>query len=237
METLAALFSIILSDLVLSGDNALVIGMAAHDLDAKNRRVAILFGTAGAIVLRFGFTLTASALLQVPLLSAVGGLALFYIGYKLLSDDAGPAKGATRSGLIGAIQTIVIADAVMSLDNALAVAGAANGHVLLLIIGLGITVPLLMLGSTLISGLFKRYSGLIFVGAAVIAWTGASLISSDDLVGLWLPGVSEMPVRIALGLVAVAGVLLAARYPRAQQAQQVAVNPTQGPIRQPRDPR
>ncbi|HEX2864180.1 MAG TPA: TerC family protein [Deinococcales bacterium] len=228
MTVLAALFSIIVSDLVLSGDNALVIGMAVHDLDAKNRRLAILLGTAGAIGLRFLFTLTASFLLRVPLISALGGLALFYIGYKLFSDSSGPSRGSTRAGLIGAIQTIVIADAVMSLDNALAVAGAANGHVGLLIIGLAITIPLLMVGADLIAGLFNRFRGLLTLGAAVIAWTGATLICNDELLGRLLPGLTDAPVRFLLGLAAIAGVLLAAQWPRWRDARQPETQPAEG---------
>jgi YjbE family integral membrane protein len=124
-----ALLQIIVADLVLSGDNALVIGMAVQRLRGPLRRRAVVLGTAGAVLLRIIFTVFAALLLRVPLLSALGGAALFWIGYKLLVDsgDEPHSAGEVREDFVGAIRTIIVADAVMSLDNALAVAGAARG--------------------------------------------------------------------------------------------------------------
>jgi YjbE family integral membrane protein len=175
--TLESLAKIIVSDLVLSGDNAVVIGLAVQHLREPLRLRAILWGTVGAIVLRMIFTIFATFLLKVPLLSALGGLALLWIGWKLLHEVQG--------GFIDAIRTIMIADAVMSLDNALAVAGAARGEIMLLLIGLAFSIPLLMVGANVVSSLMNRFAWLPLIGAALIAWVGADLIHEDKfLVGV-----------------------------------------------------
>jgi YjbE family integral membrane protein len=210
VNTASALFQIIASDLVLSGDNAVVIGLAVQHLRQPLRRRAVLFGTVGAIVLRVLFTIFATVLLKVPLLSALGGLTLFWIGYKLLSDvqEQHNEAGEVREGFFNAIRTIVIADAVMSLDNALAVAGAAKGDLLLLLIGLALSIPLLMIGSNFVSSLFNRLPWLTLVGAALIAWVGADLIHGDHLLVQWLPFLESSLMLWILRVVAVVGVLL-----------------------------
>ena len=226
-----ALFQIIASDLVLSGDNAVVIGLAVQHLRQPLRRRAVLFGTVGAIVLRVLFTIFATVLLKVPLLSALGGLTLFWIGYKLLSDvqEQHNEAGEVNQGFFNAIRTIVIADAVMSLDNALAVAGAAKGNLLLLLIGLALSIPLLMVGSNVVSSLFNRMPWLTLVGAALIAWVGADLIHSDQLLLQWLPFLEPTLVLWILRIVAVAGVLLLGlQAQRRNQLREVAEDAARG---------
>ena len=212
----AALLQIIGSDLVLSGDNAVVIGLAVQHLRQPLRRRAVLLGTVGAIVLRVLFTVFATFLLTVPLLSALGGITLFWIGYKLLADipEQHDKAHEVQGGFLNAIRTIVIADAVMSLDNALAVAGAAKGDLLLLLIGLGLSIPLLMIGSNFVSSLFNRLPWLTLVGAALIAWVGADLIHSDHLLQQWLPFLESglvLWVMRVLAIVAVIGLGLRAQ--------------------------
>jgi YjbE family integral membrane protein len=209
VSPVAALLQIIGSDLVLSGDNAVVIGLAVQHLRQPLRRRAVLLGTVGAIVLRVVFTIFATFLLTIPLLSALGGVTLFWIGYKLLADIPEQHDDASevKDGFFNAIRTIVIADAVMSLDNALAVAGAAKGDLLLLLIGLGLSIPLLMIGSNFVSSLFNRLPWLTLVGAALIAWVGADLIHSDHLLGQWLPFLESNLTLWLMRVVAVAAVI------------------------------
>jgi YjbE family integral membrane protein len=205
----AALLQIIGSDLVLSGDNAVVIGLAVQHLRQPLRRRAVLLGTVGAIVLRVLFTIFATFLLKIPLLSALGGITLFWIGYKLLADIPEQHDNASevKDGFFNAIRTIVIADAVMSLDNALAVAGAAKGDLVLLLVGLGLSIPLLMIGSNFVSSLFNRLPWLTLVGAALIAWVGADLIHGDHLLQQWLPFLESNLTLWVMRVVAVAAVI------------------------------
>jgi YjbE family integral membrane protein len=223
----AALIQIIGSDLVLSGDNAVVIGLAVQHLRQPLRRRAVLFGTVGAIVLRVLFTIFATFLLKIPLLSALGGITLFWIGYKLLADvqEHHDEAGEVRTGFFNAIRTIVIADAVMSLDNALAVAGAAKGDLLLLLIGLALSIPLLMIGSNVVSSLFNRLPWLTLVGAALIAWVGADLIHADHLLVQWIPWLESNGVLWGLRLLAVVAVLgLGVRAQRAARLRELMEN-------------
>jgi YjbE family integral membrane protein len=209
VSPVAALLQIIGSDLVLSGDNAVVIGLAVQHLRQPLRRRAVLVGTIGAIVLRVLFTVFATFLLTIPLLSAVGGITLFWIGYRLLADipEQHDEAHEVQVGFFNAIRTIVIADAVMSLDNALAVAGAAKGDLVLLLIGLGLSIPLLMIGSNFVSSLFSRLPWLTLVGAGLIAWVGADLIHSDHLLQQWLPFLESSLTLWIMRIVAVGGVI------------------------------
>lgn len=208
-STATGLLQIIVADLVLSGDNAVVIGLAVARLPDHLRRRAVLFGTAGAIGLRVLFTIFATLLLRVPLLSALGGVTLFWIGYSLLADHANEPK-VVRShaeNFAQAIRTIIVADAVMSLDNALAVAGAARGDIVLLLVGLALSIPLLMVGANLVSNLFARLPWLTLLGAALIAWVGADLIHKDKLIGSWFPALEQGWTLYVMGAVAVIGVV------------------------------
>lgn len=203
------LLKIVVADIVLSGDNAVVIGLAVAGLPVAMRRQAILLGTAGAIVLRIIFTLIGTILLGIPLLRALGGLTLLWVGWKLLAqnEEAPSSPQEAQGGYWDAIRTIVIADAVMSLDNALAVAGAADGNFLLLMLGLALSIPLLMVGSNAVSSLFNRFPWLVFIGAGLIAWVAADLIHEDKLLGAWLPILHGDVALWTLRLACVAGVI------------------------------
>jgi YjbE family integral membrane protein len=225
--TLESLTKIIVSDLVLSGDNAVVIGLAVQNLREPLRRRAILWGTVGAIVLRVIFTIFATFLLKVPLLSALGGIALLWIGWKLLSQVEEQVDEAheVRGGFIDAIRTIIIADAVMSLDNALAVAGAARGEIVLLLIGLALSIPLLMVGANVVSSLMNRFTWLPLVGASLIAWVGADLIHEDKFLHDILPWLETSSTQWILRIVAVAGVIVIGLWSKRRAlAQELAEN-------------
>jgi YjbE family integral membrane protein len=225
--TLEGLTKIIISDLVLSGDNAVVIGLAVQHMRKPLRRRAILWGTVGAIVLRVIFTIFATFLLKVPLLSALGGLALLWIGWKLLSQVEEQVNEAheVRGGFIDAIRTIIIADAVMSLDNALAVAGAARGEMVLLLIGLALSIPLLMVGANVISSLMNRFAWLPLIGAALIAWVGADLINDDKLLQSMMPFLETSIMQWMLRVVAVVGVIMVGLWSKQQAlAKELAEN-------------
>lgn len=182
---LGSLLTIVLIDLVLSGDNALIIGMAASNLSGALRRRAIVWGTVGAVLLRVLITVLIVLFLSndVPIVRLVGGLLLFWIAYKLLMleerehEDVEPGKN-----FFEAIKIIVVADITLSLDNMLAVAGAARSHIELVIIGLVLSIPLLMVGAVLIANLLHRMPWLVGLGAAVIAYIGAEMVLHDPLV-------------------------------------------------------
>lgn len=199
VEFLSAVLSIVLIDLVLSGDNAVVIGMAAHRLPPRQRRFAILFGGGAAIVLRIALTAVATYLLTIPALRAIGGLLLFWIAFRLLKEEEESAEGVkVASGMREAITTILIADFVMSLDNVLGVAAAARGHFGLLMFGLIFSMAILMLGGTLVAALVNRLWWLAYLGAGVIAWVGAEMILRDALVHqmLPIPTAYDVPIQV-----------------------------------------
>ena len=183
MELVVAVGSIILIDLVLSGDNAVVIGMAAHRLPPRQRRWAILLGAGAAIALRVALTAVAALLLQVPLLKLVGGALLLWIAWKLLKEEDEAHGGAIPSGSFReAIRTIVIADFIMSTDNILGVAAAARGEVVLLVSGLVLSMAIMMLGGTIIAAMIDRFWWLVYLGGGAIAWTGAEMVLNDPVV-------------------------------------------------------
>ena len=182
---LSALAAIIVIDLVLAGDNAIVIGLAARRLPPDLQRRAVLWGSVGAIVVRSLMTLVVVWLLKIPGLMLVGGLALLWIAYQLMKEDdgAGHDNIAGATTFRQALQTIIIADTVMGVDNVLAVAGAAHGSFLLVVLGLLFSVPIVMLGSTLILKWVERFPIIIVTGAAVLGWTAAKMISSEVMLG------------------------------------------------------
>jgi YjbE family integral membrane protein len=176
----AALGSIMLANVVLSGDNAVVIAMAARTLPAAQQRRAIFWGSVAAIVMRIVLTLIAVEMLKWPYLKIVGALLLLYIGISLLAEDHGHGDGTAQAGgLIGAIRTILVADLVMSLDNVLAVAAAAKGNTLLLVIGLAISIPLIVFGSTLLLKLMERFPIIITLGAALLGYLAGEMALTD----------------------------------------------------------
>jgi len=183
-----ALMEVMMVNIVLSGDNAVVIALAARKLPAKQKRLAIIFGSAGAIVLRVALTIGAVELLRIPFLQFAGALLLVWIGVKLLiEDDSSEDDHHAHDDLMGAVKTILIADVVMSLDNTLAIAGVAKGSWPVLIAGLVFSVPLIVFGSTLIMKMIERFPLIVYIGAGLIAYTAGEMIDSDAAVQPYLP--------------------------------------------------
>jgi YjbE family integral membrane protein len=180
-EFWSALAAIVVIDLVLAGDNAIVIALAARNLPKLHQRKAILWGTLGAVIVRTSLTVAVLWLLQVPGLMLAGGALLVWIAYRLLTGDDGGREHdvAPAAGFWAAMRTIVIADAVMGLDNVLAVAGAAHGSILLVVLGLLISIPIVVWGSTLILHWLERWPSLLYVGGAVLAWTAVKMITGE----------------------------------------------------------
>jgi len=181
-----ALSQIILINIVLSGDNAVVIAMASRSLPPAQQKKAILFGSVGAIVLRVVLTFFAVYLLTLPYLKLVGAALLFWIGIGLLQGEDEEKDLAGHAGLAGAIKTIVVADLVMSLDNVVGVAAAAKGNVPLLVFGLVISIPLIIFGSTLILKLMDRFPIIIVLGAALLGWVAGEMAISDPSIAGWV---------------------------------------------------
>ena len=174
------LVKIIWINIILSGDNAVVIALAARAVPVEQQKKAIVFGAGAAVVLRIGLTVVAVQLLKLPYLQIIGGLLLLWIGLQLLGDDEeGEGVVKAHGSLMSAIQTILIADIVMSLDNVIAVAAAARGSNVLLIMGLAISIPLVVFGSTLMIKLMARFPIIVTLGAALIGWVGGETMASD----------------------------------------------------------
>ena len=194
MEELASqafwigLAKIIGVNIVLSGDNAVVIALAARSLPAKQQKQAIFWGAGAAIVLRVVLTLFAVALLGLPWLKLIGSLLLFWIGVKLLIPEDDDPDIAANDQLLAAIKTILVADLVMSLDNVIAVAAAAGGSVILLVLGLAISIPLVIFGATLLVKLMERFPVIISIGAGLIGWVAGEMLIADLALQSWLTG-------------------------------------------------
>jgi YjbE family integral membrane protein len=178
-----ALFKIVIIDLVLAGDNAVVIAMAARNLPKQQQKKVILWGILGAITIRAVLTMIAVALLNIPGLHLIGGLLLLWIAYQLLVEDKGhKEEGHAVKSFGEALRTILIADTVMSLDNVLAIAGASHGSYFMVILGLIISVPVILFGSTVILRLMERFPIIIYIGAGVLVWTAAEMIVAEGFV-------------------------------------------------------
>ena len=174
------LVKIIWINIILSGDNAVVIALAARSLPPHQQKQAVLFGSGAAVVLRIVLTVVAAKLLALPYLQIAGGLLLLWIGVQLLSDDDdGEGEEKAYGSMFAAIRTILIADLVMSLDNVIAVAAAAQGSMTLLVLGLAISIPLVIFGSTLMIKLMERFPIIVVLGAALIGWVAGETIVSD----------------------------------------------------------
>ncbi|WP_448254755.1 TerC family protein [Ottowia oryzae] len=207
----SALMAIILIDLVLAGDNAIVIALAARNLPKHLQKKAIIWGTVGAIGVRTLMTLVVVWLLKIPGLMLVGGLGLLWIAYKLIADQGGDDgdHGPAATTFWGAMKTIIVADALMGIDNVLGVAGAAHGAMDLVVIGLLISVPIVVFGSTMVLKLVDRFPAIIYIGAAVLAWTAASMIVNEPVLSGWF-GTRDAPqtaLRWALAAVCIVAVL------------------------------
>src|SRR2546422_2451321 len=226
-EFWVGLIKIIGVNIILSGDNAVVIALAARSLPPKQQTQAIIWGSGAAIVMRILLTLFAVALLTLPWLKIVGSLLLFWIGVKLLVPEEDDAEIEASDQLLSAIKTILIADLVMSLDNVIAVAAAAGGSILLLILGLAISIPLVIFGATLLLKLMERFPVIITIGGALIGWVAGEMLVADSALEGWLtrlgvsydkgqPMVGGLSLEVLAGIVGVvivvaAGTLLAQR--------------------------
>src|SRR6266851_1187254 len=185
-EFWVGLAKIIGVNIILSGDNAVVIALAARSLPPKQQTQAIIWGSGAAIVMRIILTLFAVALLTLPWLKIIGSLLLFWIGVKLLVPEDDDAEIEASDQLLSAIKTILIADLVMSLDNVIAVAAAAGGSVLLLILGLAISIPLVIFGATLLVKLMDRFPVIITIGGGLIGWVAGEMLVADLALKDWL---------------------------------------------------
>lgn len=181
IEAIWAVIAIILIDIVLAGDNALVIGMAANRLPDHLKKRAIFWGTFGAVAIRFVSVALLTYLLLIPGLRLIGGIALIYIGWKLAFNNNDHAVSA-KDTFWGAISTIVVADAVMGIDNALGIAAAANGNFMLVVFGLLISVPIILFGSTVIAKLLEKYPDSVFVGSFVLFLVAIQMILKEPFV-------------------------------------------------------
>ena len=216
----SALLAIILIDLVLAGDNAIVIALAARNLPPHLQKKAIVWGTVGAIAVRSVMTLAVVWLLKIPGLMLVGGLALLWIAYKLLAGDGGEEHdGPVVTTFWGAMKTIVVADALMGIDNVLGVAGAAHGSFDLVVIGLLVSVPIVVFGSTVVLKLVERFPVIVQIGAGVLAFTAAKMVVGEPLLDPVFdpPEAIHTAARWLTYTVAVAGVLAAGAWASRRQ--------------------
>ena len=231
------LLQIIVINIVLSGDNAVVIALACRSLPAQQQKKAIVFGSVGAIVLRVILTFFAVYLLTLPYLKVIGAVLLLWIGIGLLKSDEDEDDIQSNAGMIAAIKTIIVADLVMSLDNVIGVAAAANGNTLLLVLGLVISVPLIVFGSTLILRLMGRFPIIITGGAALLGWVAGEMAVTDPALEHW--GAEHNPllkyVAKAVGavIVVVVGKWLASRAATAQDAEEEQEAPKRARADQP----
>ncbi|GGF78051.1 membrane protein [Paenibacillus albidus] len=206
MDTMLLLGEILMINLVLSGDNAMVIALASKNLPEKHRKLAVWWGAAGAVGLRCLLTFVAVFLLKIPYLQAGGGLLLLWIAFKLLLEDEEEVRVQEASTVWKSIRTILVADFVMSLDNVLAIAGLAQGDMALIVIGIALSIPIVVWGSGIIVGWLHRFPLLVFIGAYILAYTAGDMLLQDGKFGAilsfllpsthtWLP--------LALGLLVV----------------------------------
>jgi len=222
-----AVLQIIAIDIVLGGDNAVVIALASRRLPVNQRRQAIFWGVFGAIALRVVLIFFALQLLQIPYLKIVGGILLFWIGLKLMMpQDEGGHEIDASSNLMGAIKTIIVADAVMSLDNVIAIAGAAKDSIGLVVFGLVVSVPIIVWGSKLVLMLMDRFPIVIVGGAALLGWIGGDMLVHDIVVKDWMMANAAWlkyggPIIGAAFVIVVGKLLAARRKPAAAAAEPV----------------
>lgn len=191
---------VILLDLALGGDNSIVIGMAAKNLPAHLQKKAILYGTGGAIILRFIMAFIVSWLFHVPFLKTIGALLLLYIGIKLIGSSDGEEEEnihvEAKETLWPAVKTIMLADALMSLDNVLAIVGATNNHWGLLMIGMLISVPIIIFGSTVVAKIMNTFPILVYVGGAILGWAAGGMVASDHYLAQYITIAADNPQAI-----------------------------------------
>lgn len=214
----SAFGSIVLANIVLSGDNAVVIAMAARTLKPEQRNKAIFWGSAAAIVMRIILTIVAIQLLTLPYLKIIGALLLVYIGVDLLKgEDENDNEGKEINGMMAAIRTILIADLVMSLDNVLAVAAAAKGNLPLLVLGLLISIPLIVFGATLLTKVMERFPIIITIGAALLGFLAGEMLLTDPAVTTRFGAMGEQTVTFGGVLGAVLVVALGTYFTKRQK--------------------
>lgn len=183
LEILFQLFAIVTVNIMLSGDNAMIIAMACRNLPEKHQRTAIIWGTCGAVVLRILLTLVASYLLTIPMLQFAGGALLVWIAVKLIITDESEEEINAGDSFVAAIKTIIIADLVMSLDNTLAIAAIAQGSMWMLVAGLVISIPIVVFGSTILIKVMKNFPVVLYIGSGLIAWAAGFMIRNDGIIG------------------------------------------------------
>jgi YjbE family integral membrane protein len=219
---LSALLSIILIDLVLAGDNAVVIALAVRNLPPKQKKWGIILGSGAAVLLRVVCTMFVAQMLMIPLLKFVGGALILWIAVKLLTQEHEDEKVDQAKNLIEAIKLIVIADIVMSLDNMLAVGGASKGNMFLLIFGLGLSIPLVVGTSSLLSMLMGKYPIIVIVGSAVLGKVAGEMITTDALVQKWFAippyGTYVAEAVFAVGVVVTGKLIMKRRKARKEAA-------------------
>lgn len=231
LEILSAIISIVVVDLTLSGDNAIVIGMAAHSLPHRQRRFAIIFGGAAAIVLRIANTAVASQLLLLPALKAIGGVVLVWIAFKLLrEEEEHHEEGKVAASFWAAIWTILVADFVMSLDNILTVAAISRGNVALLAFGLLLSMAILMFAGSIVAEMINRMWWLVYVGSALVAWFGAGMVLEDDLVHPWTQQVAPQAINLIVPALTVLLVVALSHWFHRRAPRKTAVRPAAGVV-------
>lgn len=228
----AGLAAIIWVNIILSGDNAVVIALAARTLPPRQQKMAVFWGAGAAVVMRIVLTIVAVELLKLPFLKLIGGVLLLAIAVKLLLPEGDGDEIAASESLLSAIKTILVADLVMSLDNVIAVAAAAQGSILLLVLGLVISIPLVIFGATMLMKIMERYPMLVTLGSAILGWVGGEMIITDPILVGWIdtnvPGIHfrlpEMSWAEVVGavLVVILGKKLAARARHRQGAVDLA---------------
>jgi YjbE family integral membrane protein len=203
-EALAALMGVMVINIVLSGDNAVVIGMAAHKLHGRQRMLAIIFGGGLAVVLRILLTLVAAYLLKIPALQFVGGLLLLWIAYKLLMEEVGEDQHKEADTFFQALWIITVADLIMSVDNILAIAAMAGNNMVILAIGLAISMAIVLFAGSIVAILMERFSWIVYIGSFAIAYIAGEMIMKDPFVTGLIPSLMnalvemQMPIEIAI---------------------------------------
>ena len=219
-----AALEIIVINILLSGDNAVVIALACRNLPKKQRTLGIFYGVIGAVVLRIILTFFAVQLLLLPYLQLVGAVLLVWIGIKLIAEDEGGVDPAVQASdrLLTAVKTVIVADLVMSLDNVIGVAGAAKGSVLLLVFGLVVSIPLVVVGSQLIMKLIEWFSWLVLAGGGLLGYIAGEIATHDAAVKPWIdarmPELHWLVPIVGVALVVAAGMWLVRRGRRAGAA-------------------
>src|SRR5699024_2923219 len=194
--TLFALLTIIGIDLVLAGDNAIVIGMASRNLPVTQRKKAILYEALLAILIRIGLTFIAIQLLHIPFLMAIGGLLLIYVAVKIIVGEKQVGEVDSPKNLYAAIKTIIVADLIMGIDNILAIAGASRGNFTLILIGLAVSIPIIIFASQVISNLMNKYPILVYLGAGIIGYTAAFMFLEDPMIQRFISQQYHMLIKV-----------------------------------------